>query len=215
MQYIDKKITKNKIDDIMTPLEKDLLSYYRLMQEAVFEIFYKSVQDGATPDQAIDNIENLFEQENNSKIAKTIRYSTVQKAARKLQGRMKIKGMDISIENKKGSVRRGVDQDGHEWKIKMSYPYGYIRGTEGTDGDHVDCYIGDNHESTRVYIIHQNDPVTGKYDEDKVMIGFNTAKEAKDAYMMQYDRPGFYGSMENCDVEKFKELLNKKKGKKL
>ena len=62
----------------------------------------------------------------------------------KLQGRATFRGLNISIENRKGSVRRGVDSDGHEWATKMNYDYGYIRGTEGVDGDHLDCYLGGN-----------------------------------------------------------------------
>ncbi len=130
-----------------------------------------------------------------------------------LEGRTKIHGMDISIENKKGSVRSGVDKDGHEWAIKMAYDYGYIRGTVGKDKDHVDVYIGNNPESEKVFIVHQNDPTTGKYDEDKVMLGFNSAKEAKAAYLRQYDRPGFFGEMVEMSIEEFKEKAFDKKNK--
>jgi|GEM_PF-1017136 len=130
-----------------------------------------------------------------------------------LEGRTKIHGMDISIENKKGSVRSGVDKDGHEWAIKMAYDYGYIRGTVGKDKDHVDVYIGNNPESEKVFIVHQNDPTTGKYDEDKVMIGFNSAKEAKAAYLRQYDRPGFFGEMVEMSIKEFKEKAFDKKNK--
>lgn len=94
-----------------------------------------------------------------------------------LQGRTTWNGLNISIENKKGSVRRGVDKDGHKWATKMHFDYGYIRGTEGTDGDHVDCYLGGNKDAKKVYIVHQNDPVTHKYDEDKCMLGFDTLVE--------------------------------------
>ncbi|MGF7108247.1 hypothetical protein [Treponema pedis] len=130
-----------------------------------------------------------------------------------LEGRTNIHGMDISIENKKGSVRSGVDKDGHEWAIKMAYDYGYIRGTVGKDKDHVDAYIGNNPESEKVFVIHQNDPTTGKYDEDKVMLGFNSAKEAKAAYLRQYDRPGFFGEMIEMGIEEFKEKAFDKKNK--
>ncbi|KKN30948.1 hypothetical protein LCGC14_0829010 [marine sediment metagenome] len=137
----------------------------------------------------------------------------LQKAAYKLQGRMKFQDLDISIENKKGSVRKGTDDDGNEWRIKMNYPYGYIRLTEGTDGDHVDCYIGPDKDSKTVYVVHQNDPVTKKYDEDKVMLGFVTASSAKKAYLSQYDRPGFFGSMEKFSIEIFQDKVKRKKGK--
>lgn len=133
----------------------------------------------------------------------------------KLQGRTKLYGMDISIENKKGSYRSGTDSDGHEWKTFMHYDYGYIRGTVGTDKDHVDCYIGDDKESQKVYVIHQNNPVTHEYDEDKCMLCFSSAEDAKKAYMKQYDRPGFFGSMETLSIEKFKEYVFNNKGKRI
>lgn len=135
----------------------------------------------------------------------------------KLQGRTAFRGLNISIENKKGTIRRGVDSDGHKWAIKMHYDYGYIRGTEGVDGDHVDCYIGDNIDAKNVYIIHQKIPGTDKYDEDKCMLGFNTLADAKAAYLKQYDKPGFFGGVDTVPFELFKQkvLMKKYHGKKL
>lgn len=117
---------------------------------------------------------------NPSEINKSLTYSGY-----KLQGRTRLYGMDISIENKKGTYRKGVDSDGHKWKTLMHYDYGYIRGTVGTDSDHVDCYIGPDKNSKKVYVIHQNNPITHKYDEDKCMLCFESADAAKKAYMKQ------------------------------
>jgi len=125
----------------------------------------------------------------------------------KLHGRMIFQGLPISIENERGTMRYGVDKDNHEWSTFMHNAYGYIRLTEGTDGDHVDCYIGPARYSERVFVVHQNDPVTGKYDEDKIMLGFNSAITAKQAYLRQYDRPGFFGSMDEYSMDEFKQLL--------
>ena len=131
----------------------------------------------------------------------------------KLQGRRKWNGLDISIENRKGSVRKGTDPDGHKWAITMKHPYGYIRGTEGTDGDHLDCYLGEHKDAPQVFIIHQNNPDTGEYDEDKVMLGFNDGQEAKKAYLEQYDRPGFFGGMDSMTLDKFLGIIKDKKYK--
>lgn len=141
-------------------------------------------------------------------VTKSLTYS-----GHKLQGRTLLYGMDISIENKKGSYRSGVDKDGHKWKTLMHYDYGYIRGTVGTDKDHLDCYVGPDKEAQKVYVIHQNDPVTHKYDEDKCMLCFASAADAKAAYMKQYDRPGFYGSMTTMTIEQFKSFIFSHKGK--
>lgn len=132
---------------------------------------------------------------------------------RKLHNRIEFQGLKISVENRKGSVRKGVDADGKPWAIKMMFPYGYVRMTEGADGDHVDCYIGPNEQSEKVFVIHQNDPTTGEYDEDKCMLGFDSAKEAKRAYLAHYNRPGFFGSMVEMTMDEFKKKIFSKKGK--
>lgn len=127
----------------------------------------------------------------------------------KLQGRISFRGLDIAIENKKGSVRKGVDDDGEEWRTKMFYPYGYIQKTQGTDGDKVDCFLGPNKESDKVFIIHQNNPETGKYDEDKVMLGFEDWNNARDAYLAHYDDQEFLGDHTEMDFDTFKEKVLK------
>ena len=125
----------------------------------------------------------------------------------KLQGRKKFAGFNISIENKKGSYREGTDSNGHKWRVKMYHDYGYIRGSVGTDGDHVDCYLGPNENAKKVYIVHQQDPDTKKYDEDKCMIGFDSQAEARAAYLKQYDRPGFLQSITAMDLEEFRQKV--------
>jgi hypothetical protein len=129
----------------------------------------------------------------------------------KLSDKYRFAGFNISVENKKGSTRSGTDKDGHEWHCKMNFDYGYIRGSVGVDGDHVDVYIGDNEKAEYAYIVHQNDPATGKYDEDKVMLGFNSLSDAKAAYLKQYDRPGFLGKIDVMPIEEFREKVLSKK----
>lgn len=146
----------------------------------------------------IDRINELY----NGTVQKSLTWS-----GHELQDRYNFAGLKISVENKKGSTRSGKDKDGHEWHTFMHYDYGYIRGTEGTDGDHVDCYIGDNEDAKNVYIIHQNDPVTNKYDEDKCMLGFDSLESAKAAYLKQYDRPGFLGSITTMSIDEFKDYV--------
>ena len=133
----------------------------------------------------------------------------------KLQGTIDIHGLHIKVENRKGSVRSGVDPDGNKWSIKMKYPYGYISRTKAADGEHVDCYVGDSRKSEIVYVVHQLDPSTGKYDEDKCMLGFKSFKEAKKAYLDHYDSPKFFGSMTEMTIDQFKKSLKKYKGMKL
>lgn len=108
------------------------------------------------------------------------------------QGLIDFQGIKIDVENKRGSYRTGRDKDGNEWRVLMHHHYGEIRDTRGTDGDKLDAYVGPNHDSSLVVVVHQCKPDTGEYDEDKVMLGFNSVEEAIGAYKNQYDKPGFY-----------------------
>ena len=103
------------------------------------------------------------------------------------KGHLTIQGLDITIENPKGSERTGME-DGDPWTSKMHVDYGYIKKSEGADGEHIDVYVGPNLEADTAHAIHQIEPETGKYDEDKVMIGFDSQKEAEAAYRKQYDQ---------------------------
>ena len=91
-------------------------------------------------------------------------------------------GLPISIENRKGNTRSGTDQNGKKWSVKLPYDYGYIKRTEGADGDHVDVCIGPHHQSDHVFIVDQHDHRTGKFDEHKVLLGYRTKSEAEHAY---------------------------------
>jgi hypothetical protein len=70
----------------------------------------------------------------------------------------------------------------------MHNDYGYIRGTEGVDGDHIDLFLSDHYEkSGDVYVIDQVNK-DGSFDEHKVMCGFDSEKEARDAYLSNYEK---------------------------
>ena len=91
------------------------------------------------------------------------------------KGHVRIGQFDITVENPKGSVRRGVDGNGKAWEQTMQNTYGYIRGTEGVDGDHIDVFLGDDIDGWNgrcVYIVDQYNE-DGTFDEHKVMLGFN------------------------------------------
>lgn len=125
----------------------------------------------------------------------------------KLEGRTTFQGLSISIENDKGSTRQGVDKNGKPWKVTMTYPYGYIRMSKGVDGDHVDCFLGPNQSASMAYVIHALVPDTGKYDEDKCMLGFDSAQAAKKAFLDNYTSAKFFGSMDSIPMDKFKQKV--------
>jgi hypothetical protein len=103
------------------------------------------------------------------------------------KGHVRFAGMDISIENPAGSTRSGVARDGTPWETTMQQHYGYIKGTIGMDKDHIDTFIGKNEDSKKVFVVDQVNPETGKSDEHKVMLGFDSMQEARDAYQSNYD----------------------------
>lgn len=123
------------------------------------------------------------------------------------KGHVKVDGFDITIENPKGSVRSGKDADGKEWSVTMNNDYGYIRGTEGVDGDHIDVFLSDNPEQGNVYVIDQVNQKTGEYDESKVMYGFNSLEEAKDAYLANFEEGWKVGVVSEVSKEEFRKWI--------
>lgn len=103
-------------------------------------------------------------------------------------GHATVQGLDITIENPRGSTRSGTDAGGKAWSVDMANHYGYIKRTEGADGDHVDAFIGPNPDSTQVFVVDQVDPRTGKFDEHKVMLGFDSLDAARHGYLANYEQ---------------------------
>jgi hypothetical protein len=132
-------------------------------------------------------------------------------AAYKLARKTEFQGLPISIETDKGQIRKGVGKDGRPWKIRMPWPYGYIRLTQGTDKDHIDCFIGPNADAKNVYVTHQNKEDAKKYDEDKVMLGFDSADQALAAYKSAYTGVNLFRSMSVLSVKEFKRKISKTK----
>lgn len=112
------------------------------------------------------------------------------KAGNYKKGHVQIGAFDISVEQPKGSMRRGKDADGKEWESKMNNTYGYFRGTEGVDGDHIDVFLSndiDGWNGRKVFVVDQYNP-DGTFDEHKVMLGFNDADDAKSNYLANYEK---------------------------
>ena len=106
------------------------------------------------------------------------------------KGRVQVGAFDITIEQPEGSIRRGTDADGKQWESKMHNTYGYIRGTEGVDGDHIDVFLSndmDGWNGAQVFVVDQYNP-DGTFDEHKVMLGFNDASDAKNNYLANYEK---------------------------
>ena len=118
-------------------------------------------------------------------------------------GRLRINGLDVSIEHPAGVKRKPAH------RIKLAHAYGYIRRTEGADGEHVDVYLGPKATDTSlpVFVVDQLKQ-DGGFDEHKVMMGFATADEAKAAYSANYPKgwKGF-GAIRQMTHAEFKEWV--------
>ena len=106
------------------------------------------------------------------------------------KGHVHVGSFDITIEQPQGSVRKGTDANGKQWESKMHNTYGYFRGTEGVDGDHIDVFLSndiDGWNRQTVFVVDQYNP-DGSFDEHKVMLGFNNTEEAKRDYLANYEK---------------------------
>ena len=127
------------------------------------------------------------------------------------KGHPVVHGIKISIENPKGSVRRGKDKSGKEWSNEIMHHYGDVLGTIGADGDPLDVFLSDDAVNTDhpVFIIDQVNPKSRRFDEHKIMIGFPTDESARKAYLSNYDKGwnGIGGSKEYT-IPEFKDWLD-------
>lgn len=124
--------------------------------------------------------------------------------------KMKRHGLAITIEHPKGSLRILHDDKGKPvYKKLMHSDYGYFNKTTGRDGDEVDCMVGPIPDAKEVFIVHMKDlgPVKSeREDEDKCMVGYQSADAAKAAFLAHYPAT-FYDGMTALPVAVFKKRL--------
>ena len=128
-----------------------------------------------------------------------------QRAGNYKKGRVPLPlGMEFHIETPEGEVRYG--------KQKLRDPYGGFTGTKGMDGDPVDGFLNKKIEKDwrgDVYIIDQVNPETKKFDEHKVMFGYNNAMDARRAYKRNYQKDWKgTGNVTIMPIETFKQWLD-------
>lgn len=123
------------------------------------------------------------------------------------KGHIRLHGLDIAIENPRGSERSGRRPDGSTWSHTMSDHYGYIKRTVGSDGEQVDVYVGPNTDSEKVYVVDQLNQADGKFDEHKVLMGFKNRVSAVNAYKSNFDKGWKVGKISPMSIPEFKEWL--------
>lgn len=83
-------------------------------------------------------------------------------------------GLKCAIETPKWSIRQG-----HGWMNVSPADYGFIHGYTGADGDEIDCYLGPNLESNKIWVVDQNRmDHSGQFDEHKCMLGYDRREDA-------------------------------------
>lgn len=122
------------------------------------------------------------------------------------KGHITVQGLDISIENPKGSTRSGTGPTG-PWSHTMSDHYGYIKRTVGADNEQVDVYVGPKPESTKVFVVDQLNQQTGKFDEHKAMLGYDNQMQAARAYRSNFDKGWKVGPVKAMTTDEFKAWL--------
>ena len=93
---------------------------------------------------------------------------------------MQLFGLPVVIECNKGEKRW---EGGPDWPSQ----YGFICNALATDGDELDCFVGDDLTAQDVFVLNHDDR-NGDFEELKIMLGFGSIEEALDVYRRAYDR---------------------------
>jgi SPP1 gp7 family putative phage head morphogenesis protein len=132
------------------------------------------------------------------------------KAGTYRKGKVWVQGLEVAIESPRGSTRSGIGADGKPWSTTMQHHYGYIKLTESeADGDHIDCFLGPNPSSDKVFIVDQTKgPDFKEFDEHKTLIGWDNVEEAKQAYHDNFSE-GWQGfsDITEMTMQEFKQWL--------
>lgn len=133
-------------------------------------------------------------------------------SAFEIKKRYEFAGLPVAVENVAGSIRLWTDAEGKETgSTKMLCDYGFIEGHLSGDGEELDCYVGPFAEATDVYVVHQlKAPDYRGHDEDKVMLGFYSADDAKACFLAHRNDARAFGSMSVIPLERFKVALNRR-----
>ncbi|ALF52256.1 hypothetical protein ACX27_04330 [Nostoc piscinale CENA21] len=81
--------------------------------------------------------------------------------------------------------------------------YGHFQKTRGADKMAVDCYVGTNLKSPKLFVIEQM--IDGEFDEEKYVIGVNSIEEARQIYLEVMPEE-MLGSISECSVEELRRL---------
>lgn len=116
-------------------------------------------------------------------------------------------GIPITVEFPAGARRTIRNTAGDVvYDRTLQFPYGYIEGTPGRDGDEIDCILGPDEGAGTVWIAEFMDlgpDVEQRQDEEKCLIGFLGESAARNAFLTMY-RPEELESIEAVPIDEFR-----------
>lgn len=116
-------------------------------------------------------------------------------------------GLPITIEYKKGDRKpsKSLIQGSYSGWVQYA-DYGYVNGTSSNEeGEGLDVYIGPSEDSERAFLVplmKPGDPET--FMEYKLLLGFDSAKDAKDFCCYQYCE-GMVGNLLEVSIDDIKD----------
>lgn len=156
------------------------------------------------PDQLLEKASASIE--GASSQSKTTPLSSTDKRTRDSLPAYHVCGVQVSIENMRGTVRSGPG-----WSVVMSADYGYIPTVDSAEGDMewMDAFVGPNRDSEQVWIFDMVDPRTGRFDEHKCMLGFDAIEQADECIRLSYNDEGMgrVSGKTNMTAEEFRAWL--------
>lgn len=124
-------------------------------------------------------------------------------------GRVEFQGISVTIEYPVGSVKIGKNRDGETWTRKYHDHYGRIDGVLGGDGEELDCFVCPEPDlDASAYIVVQLTPDGTAFDEEKVMLGYPSEEEAREAYVRHCHNPGeMFGGIEEVTMDELRDRM--------
>ena len=126
-----------------------------------------------------------------------------------LKGHTRIHGLDVTIENPKGSFRTGVHA-GKPWRVRMPPTTGISEERREPMVTTSIATLGHDETSDKVFVIDQKDLKTGAFDERKCILGARNRDNAIGIYTNSFsDGNGAKRIMKitPMSVDEFKEWL--------
>jgi len=126
-----------------------------------------------------------------------------------IKEKLEVAGVPVWIEWKAGEKREYKDRKGAiKYSKLMKHHYGYIPETKDADGEEIDIYLGENRKAQKAWVIKQLKADGKTFDENKVMMGFNSQADAKASYDHHMgDAKERFGGIKEVPVSALKALF--------